>query len=191
MADKGQIWISEHVVSHDVAFVLLIGNQNVTKVQMDLTVLDYCQHELFNEFWEFHLNKPQIRLIVKGLNEIGCYNYDQSFTLGNIQDRIRHTPNVLGLEDKIFECVLNSNDGMVSYVSVLIGGLRSAQPDAYMNQLVRSYAANLQIIQFVESHLDMPQLRIIISGANGVTFTTYNPNVHSLTSINSRHGYKN
>ena len=58
-------------------------------------------------------------------------------------------------------------------ITILIGGFMSKNPKAYMDYVVSEYVKNSMYNEFVESHLDMPQIRIILSGINEIKYDKY------------------
>jgi hypothetical protein len=59
-------------------------------------------------------------------------------------------------------------------ITILIGGFHSKNPKAYMDNVVSEYVEDSLYNEFIESHLDMPQVRIILSGINEIDYDKYN-----------------
>ena len=55
-------------------------------------------------------------------------------------------------------------------VTILRGGWTRPDAKTYMDEAVRLFVENRLINQFVEIHLDIPQVRVIIEGINDITF---------------------
>lgn len=72
------------------------------------------------------------------------------------------------LEYKYYEIVTDHNNAKIT---ILVGGIKSKNPKAYMDLVVSEYLkkkGNPLHNQFVEIHLDNPWLRIIIVGINDI-----------------------
>lgn len=55
-------------------------------------------------------------------------------------------------------------------VTILRGGWTRADAKTYMDEAVRQFVENKLINQFVEIHLDIPQVRVIIEGINDIDY---------------------
>lgn len=55
-------------------------------------------------------------------------------------------------------------------VTILRGGWTRADAKTYMDDAVRQFVEHRPINQFVEIHLDIPQVRVIVEGINDITF---------------------
>ena len=55
-------------------------------------------------------------------------------------------------------------------VTILRGGWTRADAKTYMDDAVRQFVENRLINQFVEIHLDIPQVRIIVEGINDIIY---------------------
>ena len=74
---------------------------------------------------------------------------------------------------KIKEIPFPGERGLRCKVTILTGGFTQQNPGAYMDEVVRKYTKDTLYNQFVESHLDMPWIRVIISGINGINFEPF------------------
>lgn len=55
-------------------------------------------------------------------------------------------------------------------VTILRGGWTRPDAKTYMDEVVRQFVEQRLINQFVEIHLDIPQVRVIVEGINDITF---------------------
>ena len=55
-------------------------------------------------------------------------------------------------------------------VTILRGGWTRPDAKTYMDEVVRQFVERRLINQFVEIHLDIPQVRVIVEGINDITF---------------------
>lgn len=58
-------------------------------------------------------------------------------------------------------------------ITIIIGGFKSSNPKAYMDYVVSEYVKGSSYNEFVESHLDMPQIRIILRGINEIDYDKF------------------
>ena len=65
-------------------------------------------------------------------------------------------------------------------ITILVGGFSSPNPKEFMDGVVSRYVGDSPYNEFIESHLDMPQIRIILSGINEICYSTYNEEKHHL-----------
>lgn len=126
------------------------------KVHMQLLTLDYVANELHNIFVEKSLLLHNIRVILFGINEIP---YE-----GDIEhDDYQH-----------FEF---STQGDGCQVVILRGGFRAEMPSVFMDDKVEEYIENHKADrfchQFIESHLDMPQIRVLVFNINDFDYSIY------------------
>lgn len=56
-------------------------------------------------------------------------------------------------------------------LTILRGGWNVPNPKAYMDEAVRQYVEDRLHNQFIEIHLDIPQVRVIIEGINDIQYT--------------------
>lgn len=56
-------------------------------------------------------------------------------------------------------------------LTILRGGWNVPNPKAYMDEVVRQFVEDRLYNQFIEIHLDIPQVRMVIEGINDLTFT--------------------
>lgn len=56
-------------------------------------------------------------------------------------------------------------------LTILRGGWNAPNPKAYMDEVVRQFVEDRLYNQFIEIHLDIPQVRMVIEGINDLTFT--------------------
>lgn len=55
-------------------------------------------------------------------------------------------------------------------VTILRGGWTRPDAKTYMDEAVRQFVENRPINQFVEIHLDIPQVRVIVEGINDINY---------------------
>ena len=55
-------------------------------------------------------------------------------------------------------------------VTILRGGWTRPDAKTYMDEAVRQFVENRLINQFVEIHLDIPQVRVIVEGINDLNY---------------------
>lgn len=55
-------------------------------------------------------------------------------------------------------------------LTILRGGWNVPNPKAYMDEVVRQYVEDRLYNQFIEIHLDIPQVRIVLEGINDLTY---------------------
>lgn len=55
-------------------------------------------------------------------------------------------------------------------ITILRGGWTRPDAKTYMDEAVRQFVENRLINQFVEIHLDIPQVRVIVEGINDIHF---------------------
>ncbi len=58
-------------------------------------------------------------------------------------------------------------------ITILVGGFSSQNPKEYMDLVVSEYVRHSSFNEFVEIHLDMPQIRIILKDINRIRFDEY------------------
>ena len=68
----------------------------------------------------------------------------------------------------VFQQRLDRGRGMLT---ILRGGWNVSNPKAYMDEAVRQFVDNKLYNQFIEIHLDIPQVRVIIEDINEITYT--------------------
>lgn len=59
-------------------------------------------------------------------------------------------------------------------ITILRGGWMKPNPKEYMDEAVRQFVGSNIYNQFVEIHLDVPQVRIIVEGINNINFIPIN-----------------
>ncbi|MDD2200069.1 MAG: hypothetical protein PHE08_10125 [Bacteroidales bacterium] len=67
---------------------------------------------------------------------------------------------------QIFEQPFIIDGRTVGKMAILVGGLRSTNPKAHMDEAVSRYVGNIGHNQYIEIHLDNPWTRVITSGIN-------------------------
>ena len=68
----------------------------------------------------------------------------------------------------VFQQKLERGRGMLT---ILRGGWNVTNPKAYMDEAVRQFVGDRLHNQFIEIHLDIPQVRVIIEGINDINYT--------------------
>ena len=68
----------------------------------------------------------------------------------------------------IYRQKLDRGQGLLT---ILRGGWNVPNPKAYMDEAVRQYVEDRLHNQFIEIHLDIPQVRVIIEGINDIQYT--------------------
>lgn len=68
----------------------------------------------------------------------------------------------------VFQQKLERGRGMLT---ILRGGWNEPNPKAYMDEAVRQFVEDRLYNQFIEIHLDIPQVRVIIEGINDINYT--------------------
>ena len=58
-------------------------------------------------------------------------------------------------------------------ITILVGGFTNPNPKEYMDRVVSEYVRNSSYNEFIEIHLDMPQIRIILKDINRIKFEKY------------------
>lgn len=59
-------------------------------------------------------------------------------------------------------------------IAILEGGFTKVNPKEYMDYVVSCYVQGSSYNEFVESHLDMPCIRIVLLGINDIKYKPYN-----------------
>lgn len=126
------------------------------QIHMQLFTLDYVANELHNTFVEKSLRLHNIRVILFGINEIpykGSLEYDD------------------------YQCYEFDELENGCQVVILRGGFRAEMPSAFMDEKVEEYIGNHKADrfchQFIESHLDMPQIRVLVFNINDFDYSIY------------------
>lgn len=57
-------------------------------------------------------------------------------------------------------------------ITILRGGWARSDAKTYMDEAVRQFIGNKHINQFIEIHLDVPQVRVIVEGINDIQFVS-------------------
>jgi len=73
----------------------------------------------------------------------------------------------------ICETALPGKNGQSRKLAVFSGGFNKSNPSDYMDSVVREYVGNSPHNVFVESHLDIPWVRVVIEDINGLDFVEY------------------
>lgn len=55
-------------------------------------------------------------------------------------------------------------------LTIIRGGWNAPNPKTYMDEVVRQYVEDRLYNQFVEIHLDIPQVRVVVEGINNLTY---------------------
>lgn len=63
---------------------------------------------------------------------------------------------------QIYEQELN-DDGKLA---IIIGGLNSDKPKEYLDKVVEKYVSGKTYNEFIDSHLNNPWIRVVITGIN-------------------------
>jgi hypothetical protein len=80
------------------------------------------------------------------------------------------------MEDvQIFEQPFIVEGRTVGKMAILVGGLRSPNPKAHMDEAVSRYVGNIGHNQYIEIHLDNPWTRVITSGINDLPLRDMKP----------------
>lgn len=58
------------------------------------------------------------------------------------------------------------NNGKITYVTILVGGLNKENPKNYMDLVVSEFVRNRMYNEYVDANLDNPWLRIIVEDIN-------------------------
>ena len=66
--------------------------------------------------------------------------------------------------------IVQTRIGNCGIVTILRGGWLRSDAKSYMDEVVRQFVENRLHNQFVEVHLDIPQIRIIVEGINEIDF---------------------
>ena len=74
---------------------------------------------------------------------------------------------------QIFEQAITGTHGEKFKMAILRGGLRSDNPTEVMNAAVYNYVGSTPYNEFVESFLDNPWVRVIVSGINELDYQEY------------------
>lgn len=74
---------------------------------------------------------------------------------------------------EIFEQEIKTKKGRRFKVAVLHGGFTQEYPKEYMDNVVAEYTKGYLHNQFVESHLDMPWVRVILTGINDLDYIPF------------------
>lgn len=74
---------------------------------------------------------------------------------------------------EIFEQEIVNTNGQHFKVAVLRGGFTQEYPKEYMDNVVSEYTSHCLHNQFVESHLDMPWVRVILTGINELDYKPF------------------
>jgi hypothetical protein len=67
---------------------------------------------------------------------------------------------------QIFEKELEKN----SKIAIFIGGLNSDNPKGILDKAVAKYVNEGSYAEFIDSHLDNPWIRVVITNINELTF---------------------
>lgn len=79
--------------------------------------------------------------------------------------------NTMGIDYKEVEIFVSQIDR--GRVTILRGGFSSDDPVTYMDEVVSDYVQNKLHNQFIEIHMDTPQVRVIIEGINELPYISY------------------
>ena len=74
---------------------------------------------------------------------------------------------------EIFEQEITTRSGRCFKIAVLQGGFTQEYPKEYMDNVVSVYTEGFLHNQFVESHLDMPWVRIVLTGINELDYVPF------------------
>jgi hypothetical protein len=74
---------------------------------------------------------------------------------------------------RITECVTKNKNGHESKITILVGGVSSANPKEYMDRAVRKYINDKPHNQFIVIELDNPWTRIVTSGVGDYDFVPF------------------
>ena len=74
---------------------------------------------------------------------------------------------------EIFEQEIKTKKGQHFKVAILHGGFTQEYPQEYMDNVVSEYTKDYLHNQFVESHLDMPWVRVILTGINELDYVPF------------------
>lgn len=128
------------------------------KVHMQLLTLDYVANELHNTFVEKSLRLHNIRVVLFGINEIPYKKYGEK------------------LDAEFFEFEKCGN----SYVVLFRGGFLTDNPEFFLDEKIQNYLNTHKgyktCHQFVESHLDMPQIRVLVFNIDDFDYSVYKNN---------------
>lgn len=128
------------------------------RVHMQLFTLDYVANKLHNTFVEKSLRLHNIRVILFGINEI-------------LYQKTAEEPDF-----EFFEFDKYEN----SYVVLFRGGFLNDDPTTFLDEKIQNYLnahhGYRTCHQFVESHLDMPQIRVLVFNVDEFDYRMYNSN---------------
>jgi len=68
--------------------------------------------------------------------------------------------------------IVQTTIGKRGTVTIIRGGWMRNDAKSYMDEAVRQFVENRLINQFVEIHLDIPQVRVIVEGINEIEYHT-------------------
>lgn len=74
---------------------------------------------------------------------------------------------------EIFEQDIETEKGQRYKIAVLRGGFTQEYPKEYMDGVVSEYTSHYLHNQFVESHLDMPWVRVVLTGINELDYVPF------------------
>lgn len=73
----------------------------------------------------------------------------------------------------IKEIPIEQEGKRIGTIAILIGGIGHTNPKAFMDDQVYQYTKGCSHNQFVESHLDMPWVRIVIDCINEIEYDVF------------------
>lgn len=120
------------------------------------------ERKLYNEYIDWRLNIPQIRVIIEGINDI-------EFTNMRDYTDVEYYSHDISARDEI-------TGGNINYgtITILRGGLGKIDYIKYLNGIVAKQMRGKKYNQFVEIHLDNYYLRVLIEGINNLPYKTLN-----------------
>lgn len=127
--------------------------------KLDAYISRFVGHELHNVFVDRGLNNPNIRVVIKGLNDLA--QHPISSITGHPEVSLRGS---------------QFRKGFMNVV-ILWGGMGLPQPTRVMDDIVNEYFSRYD--HYVESHLDNPYLRVLVQIANTAHWVEYDNQVLS------------
>ena len=127
--------------------------------KLDAYISRFVGHELHNVFVDRGLNNPNIRVVIKGINDLAQHP---------IAPIIDH-PEVSLHGSQFKKGAMN--------VVILWGGMGMPHPTRVMDDIVNDYFSRYD--HYVESHLDNPYLRVLVQIANTAHWVEYDNQVLS------------
>lgn len=121
---------------------------------LDTAVSSYVEYESYNEFVDIDSGNPWIRVILSGVNELDYQEWRPDL--------------------EIFKKDIQGSGSIQNCrIAVMRGGTASETPLEFMNEAALEYAGDEAHNQFIETHMDNPWVRVVLTGINRLKFEAF------------------